>query len=95
MSAENPDIKGKVEGESDSIKKLELLIPGLRGYRQKEDVRVANELLRNQMADTLDRTRQNLESLRKKAQWLATMLSQIASFVSQLQALSGEVRHAQ
>ncbi|PSN94410.1 hypothetical protein B9Q06_09325 [Candidatus Marsarchaeota G2 archaeon ECH_B_2] len=66
MSTENPDIKGKVEESRDNFKKLELLIPGLRGYRQREDVRVADELLRNQMADRLDRARASLESLRRK-----------------------------
>lgn len=97
MSTENPDIRGKMEESRDNFKKLELLIPGLRGYRQREDVRVADELLRNQMADRLDCARASLESLRRKVVGAGdySSLGQVGSAISQLQALSGEVRHAQ
>ncbi len=73
------------------------MIPGLRGYRQREDVRVADELLRNQMADRLDHARASLESLRRKVAVAGdySSLGQVGSAISQLQALSGEVRHAQ
>jgi len=78
------------------MKKLELLIPGLRGYRTKEDLRVSDELLRNQVADRLDKVRNNLQELRKQlaAANDLTNLTSLGSLMAQVQTLSGEVRHA-
>jgi hypothetical protein len=86
-----------VEASRGPLKKLQLLIPGLRGYRKLEDIRVSDELLRNQTADKLDRARQNVEQVRKQlaASNDLTNLTAVGSLVSQIQALSGEVRHAQ
>jgi hypothetical protein len=85
-----------VEANRGMAKKLELLIPGLRGYRSKEDIRVSDELLRNQVADRLDKAKGNLEQLRKQvaASDDFTNLTSVGSLISQVQALSGEVRHA-
>jgi hypothetical protein len=78
------------------MKKLQLLIPGLRGYRTKEDIRVSDELLRNQVADRLDKVKGNLEQLRKQmaSSGDLTNLTVVGSLISQVQTLSGEVRHA-
>ena len=96
MSQENPDIRQQVEDNRGLSKKLQLLIPGLRGYRSKEDIRVSDELLRNQVADRLDRVKGNLELLRKQVATSGDLnnLTNIGSLISQVQALSGEVRHA-
>jgi hypothetical protein len=85
-----------VEANRGALKKLQLLIPGLRGYRSKEDIRVSDELLRNQMADRLDKVRGNLQELRKQvaASDDLTNLTTVGSLASQVQAVSGEVRHA-
>lgn len=96
MSGNDPDIKGTVEENRDTLKKLEMIVPGLRGYREREDVRVADEILRNQMADRLDRARESLELLRKRVALSGdyTDLGSLGSLIAQLQGLSGEVRHA-
>ena len=96
LSQGNPDIRQQVEANRGIAKKLELLIPGLRGYRSKEDIRVSDELLRNQVADKLDHVRDNLQQLRKQvaASNDLTNLTSVGSLLSQVQALSGEVRHA-
>lgn len=96
MSQGNPDIRQTVEANRGAVKKLQLLIPGLRGYRSKEDIRVSDELLRNQVADRLDRVKGNLEQIRKQMGTAGdlTNLTSIGSLISQVQALSGEVRHA-
>ncbi len=93
----NPDIRQQVEANRGTAKKLELLIPGLRGYRTKEDIRVSDELLRNQVADKLDLAKLNLENLRKQmvASGDFTNLTTVGSLISQIQQLSGEVRHSQ
>ncbi|HEY6283666.1 MAG TPA: hypothetical protein VIW22_07055 [Nitrososphaerales archaeon] len=96
MSEGNPDIRQTVEANRGAVKKLQLLIPGLRGYRDKEDIRVSDELLRNQVADRLDKVKGNLEQLRKQMATAGdlTNLTSVGSLISQVQALSGEVRHA-
>jgi len=96
LSQGNPDIRQQVEANRGAMKKLELLIPGLRGYRTKEDIRVSDELLRNQVADRLDKVKGNLEQLRKQMATAAdfTNLTAVGSLISQVQTLSGEIRHA-
>jgi hypothetical protein len=96
LSQGNPDIRQQVDANRGAMKKLELLIPGLRGYRTKEDIRVSDELLRNQVADRLDKVRNNLQELRKQlvAANDLTNLTSLGSLMAQVQTLSGEVRHA-
>ncbi|MEO9320929.1 MAG: hypothetical protein ABI361_09665 [Nitrososphaera sp.] len=97
MSAGNPDLRRQVEENRGPLKKLQLLIPGLNSYRRSEDIRVADELLRNQVADKLDLSRENLEGLRKQMANAGdfTNLSSVGSLIFQIQQFSGEVRHAQ
>ena len=78
------------------VKKLQLLIPGLRGYRSKEDIRVSDEMLRNEVADRLDKVKGNLEQIRKQVASSNdfTNLTVVGSLIAQVQTLSGEVRHA-
>jgi len=96
LSQGNPDIRQQVEANRGIAKKLELLIPGLRGYRSKEDIRVSDELLRNQVADRLDHVKGNLQQLTKQvaASNDLTNLTIVGSLMAQVQTLSGEVRHA-
>jgi hypothetical protein len=97
LSEDNPDIRKQVEASRGPQKNLELLIPGLRNYRKLEDVRVADNLLRNQVADKLDRTKANLEGLRKQIATAGdyTNLGTVGSLIAQVQQLSGQVRHAE
>ena len=44
------DLRSKVEDDRGLLKKIELLIPGFRGYREREDLRAADSLLRQQLA---------------------------------------------
>jgi hypothetical protein len=78
------------------VKKLQLLIPGLRGYRSKEDIRVSDDMLRNEVADRLDRVKGNLDQIRKQVASSNdfTNLTVVGSLIAQVQTLSGEVRHA-
>jgi hypothetical protein len=73
-----------------------LLIPGLRGYRTLEDLRVSDDMLRNQVADKLDQAKTNLEALRKQiaAAGDFTNIGTVGSLIFQIQQVGGEVRHA-
>jgi hypothetical protein len=97
VSQDNPDIRQQVDDSRGFQKKLELLIPGLRGYRTQEDLRVSDDLLRNQVADKLDQARSNLEDLRRALVTAGdfTNLSTAGSLIFQIQGLGGQVRHAQ
>lgn len=97
LSQDNPDIRKQVEADRGPQKKLELLVPGLRGYRKLEDIRVSDSLLRNQVADKLNQTKGNLEGVRKQIASAGdyTNLTTVGSLISQAQQLSGEVRHAE
>jgi len=96
MSQGNPDIRQQVDDNRGIAKKLELLIPGLRGYRSKEDIRVSDSLLRNQVADKLDHVKDNLQQVRKQVAMSndLTNLTSVGSLMAQVQTLSGEIRHA-
>jgi len=78
-------------------KNLELLIPGLRNYRKLDDLRVADDMLRNQVADKLNLAKSNLEGIRKQMATAAdfTNLTNVGSLISQIQQIAGEVRHAE
>ena len=78
-------------------KNLELLIPGLRNYRKLDDLRVADDMLRNQVADKLNAAKANLEGVRKQMASAGdyTNLTNVGSLISQLQQTAGEVRHAE
>jgi len=95
--SDNPDIRQQVDQGRGTLKKLQLMIPGLRGYRSKEDIRVSDDLLRNQVADKIDLSKSNLESVRKQMVLAGdfTNLTTVGSLISQFQQFSGEVRHSQ
>ena len=93
----NPDVRAQIEANRGISKKLELLIPGLHGYRELEDVRAADSIVRNQVADKLDQSKSNLEDLR--TQMVSNNdfnnLTNVGSLIAQVQQMSGQVRHAQ
>lgn len=97
MSQDNPDIRKQVEESRGPQKNLELLIPGLRNYRKLDDLRVADGMLRNQVADKLLLAKSSLEEARKQMSQSGdyTNLTNVGSLIFQLQQVAGEVRHAE
>lgn len=97
MSSETPDLRKKVEDSRGLLKKIQLIVPGFRGYRQLEDLRAADEVLRRQVVQLL----QNTETLVKEARSNMvnngdySNLQPAASFLSKLQLLEGEIMHAE
>jgi hypothetical protein len=97
LSQDDPDIRKQVSASRGPQKNLELLIPGLRNYRKLDDLRVADDMLRNQVANKLDQAKANLEGIRKQMASAGdyTNLTSIGSLIFQIQQISGEVRHAE
>jgi len=92
-----PDIRERVEADRGLLKKIQLVIPGYAGYRRREDIRAADNLLRLQLADQVKAARAELETIRDgmamegKVQGLST----IGNAIFHLQGLEGKVRHAE
>ncbi|MDV0444276.1 hypothetical protein [Methanorbis rubei] len=92
------DLRNKVEDDRGLLKKIQLGIPGFRGYRQKEDLRIADSLLRVQIADLLkSNVLQPLELIRERAgnALELDMMNDIATVVSAAKTAESRVRHAE
>ncbi len=92
-----PDIREKVEDDRGLIKKIQLKIPGYAGYRRREDIRNADILLRNQVADQVKAVRNQLEGVRDDmaAAGKYQGLQPIGNLIFLVQATEGKVRHAE
>jgi cell division protein ZapA (FtsZ GTPase activity inhibitor) len=91
------DIRQAVDQDRGTLKKLQLLLPGYRGYRQGEDLRDADSILRRQIADKVHACVNDLTSQRQQLVLANefTSLTTIATVLSDLQTLEGRIRHAE
>lgn len=91
------DLRQRVDNDRGVLKRLQLLVPGFRGYRQAEDVREADALLRLQVADKVKNARMTIENSRaalsNAGQFAA--LNDLAPLIADLQRLEGSIRHAE
>jgi hypothetical protein len=91
------DLREKVEGDRGALKRLQLLIPGFRGYRQGEDIRAADSFLRIQVADKIKNARTTIENARtaltNASQFQA--LYDLAPIIADLLRLEGQIRFAE
>ncbi len=91
------DLREKVARDRTFLKKLELAIPGFRGYRKREDRRVADSLLRKQLADRLRECTRMAEEIREAlaSQMELDLIREAGNLVNRLDALESKVRHAE
>ncbi|MGI0133213.1 MAG: hypothetical protein ACREDK_09060, partial [Thermoplasmata archaeon] len=91
------DIRTRVEDDRGMLKRLQLLIPGFRGYRQGEDLRAADSLLRLQVADRVHGAVTALQGCRQQLTEASQFqgLTDLAPALAELQELEGEIRHAE
>jgi hypothetical protein len=91
------DLRQTVEDNRGVLKRLQLLIPGFRGYRQGEDIREADNFLRIQVADKIKNARTTVENSRSALsnsnQFQA--LYDLAPLIADLLRFEGQVRHAE
>lgn len=97
MPENNPDLREKIVENRGTWKKLQLKIPGLREYRSLEDLRAADQLLRKQVSDNLNESKDKIEDLRKAATAKGDFgnLTMIGSTISHIQQISGVLQHSQ
>ena len=92
------DLRERVEDDRGLIKKIQLIIPGFRGYRQREDARIADSLLRTQIADEVkEHILQPLELCREEASRALELdiMNNIASAITKAKAAEAKIRHAE
>jgi hypothetical protein len=91
------DLREKVEDDRGLVKKIELAIPGFRGYRKREDLRIADSLLRNHIADKIKMvgasTEQCRDALTKKM--MLKDMESIGSLINKINKIENRVRHAE
>jgi|GEM_PF-130247 hypothetical protein len=92
-----PDIRERVEQDRGFLKKIQLMLPGFRGYRQAEDIRAADAMLRMQVADRLVEAMRRVDDLRSDlvANGILDGLEPLGSLRSRLQRVEGQIRHAE
>jgi len=97
MPENNPDLREKIVENRGTWKKLQLKIPGLREYRSLEDLRAADQLLRKQVSDNLNESKNKIEDLRQAATAKGDYgnLTLIGSTISHIQQISGVLQHSQ
>jgi hypothetical protein len=97
MPENNPDLREKIVENRGTWKKLQLKIPGLREYRSLEDLRAADQLLRKQVSDNLNESKNKIEDLRKAATAKGDFgnLTTIGNTISHIQQISGVLQHSQ
>jgi hypothetical protein len=91
------DLRERVKEDRGLLKKLELAIPGFRGYRKREDLRIADSLLRKQLANDLGDIREQIElcrqDLAKKMEM--DLLNNIGALMNNITSTENRVRHAE
>ncbi len=97
MDNSSPDIRSEVRESRGLLKKIQLIVPGFRGYRDLEDLRIADQLVRRQISGVFDEALQKLQNLRVKMvnNNDFSRLTQVGSLISLLQEFQGEIAHAQ
>lgn len=91
------DIRQTVEGDRGFLKRLQLLIPGFRGYREGEDLRAADSILRREVADKVKAARQTVENARSAMSnaGMFAALTDLAPLIADLLRIEGQIRAAE
>ena len=92
------DLREKVEEDRGILKKIQIYLPGYSGYRKKEDLRIADSMLRNQVADNfktsvlipLEMVRESLANALE-----LDLMNDIAGVLSKAKTLEASIRHAE
>ncbi len=92
-----PDLRERVEEDRGLLKRIQLHIPGFAGYRRREDIRTADNMLRIQMANMLKEARATTEEAREALTENSQFkeLAKVGRIINRFQTLEGKVRHAE
>ena len=93
-----PDIRDRVEDDRGLLKKIQLAVPGFRGYRIKEDLRDSDRMLRAELAKRLGLQRSQLEDARRalvRENPMSRALEGMGGVVNTMKRVEGEMLHAE
>jgi hypothetical protein len=93
-----PDIRQKVEEDRGLIKKIQLMVPGYRGYRLKEDLRNSDKMLRLELGKRLALQRTELEEVRQTlvtGNPMSKNLTVVGGIVNEYKKVEGLVAHGE
>ncbi len=92
-----PDLRERVEEDRGLLKRIQLHIPGFAGYRRREDLRQAENMLRIQMANSLKSARETTEKARERMveENHYKELDRVGRLINRFRTLEGRVRHAE
>jgi hypothetical protein len=90
-------MRSKVEEDRGLLKKIELLIPGFKGYRQREDIRSADSLLRQQLANRMGEINNIFENCRERLARAIelSLMSDIGDILKMSRQIENKIRHAE
>ena len=92
------DLKQYVADNRGLLKKIELCIPGFRGYRLREDIRTADNILRSYLANQLDSdVQKKLNRVREifSKSLELDLLNDIGELITLNKGLVAKIRHAE
>jgi len=91
------DLRTKVEEDRGLLKKIELFLPGFRGYRKKEDLRAADSLLRQQLAMRMGEINRKFDnSMNELTKALEVgLMSEIGDISKLSRQVENKIRHAE
>src|SRR5204862_8016599 len=92
-----PDIRDRVEQDRGLLKKIQLVIPGYAGYRRREDIRAADNLLRIQLVNQPKGVRGDLEDIRDQMAMDGKVqgLLSTGNAIFTIEGLEAKARHAE
>jgi hypothetical protein len=92
------DIRQKVEEDRGILKKIQLIIPGYRGYRIREDLRDSDKMLRMELVKRLGSQRNKVDDARSEIVRIAPLsknVELIGNIDMQMKKLMGVIDHAE
>lgn len=93
-----PDIRQKVEEDRGLIKKIQLMVPGYRGYRLRDDLRDSDKLLRLEFGRRLALQCKELEEFRQTMVTnnpMSKNLTPIGGIINQYKKVEGLIAHGE
>jgi hypothetical protein len=92
-----PDLRERIEEDRGLLKRIQLHIPGFAGYRRREDLRAADNMLRIQIADRLRDLKSRAEKCRASLveTYETKNLEKLGNLLSFFQSVEGKIRHAE
>jgi len=92
-----PDIRQRVEEDRGLLKKIQMIIPGYRGYRIREDLRDSDKMLRMELSKKLALQRKQIEECRGEvvaSMPLSKGLETLGGVISQYKKVEGLMVHS-